>query len=194
MHVELLKVALCLGEFLLQLLVLLLQQVSLALQPLDLRLQRLQLVLLLDMLLLDQPQLLLFLDGLLLQRGDPLEGTLALVAPVHKGLRGDLHDGRLDLLLVALHVAELVLQHPVLADVEVQAHVFLLEDLILDLLLVDLLEDLLDVVLGLLEDTLLLHVLNVHCLNLHADFTQLGVSLTHFADDVFGGDLVVAGK
>ena len=194
MHVELLKVALCLREFLLQLLVLLLQQVSLALQPLDLRLQRLQLVLLLDLLLLDQPQLLLFLDGLLLERGDPLEGALPLVAAVHEGLRGDLHDGRLDLLLVALDVAELVLQHAVLADVEVQAHVFLLEDLILDLLLVDLLEDLLDVVLGLLEDTLLLHILNVYGLNLHADFTQLGVSLTHFSDDILGGDLVVAGK
>lgn len=120
-----------------------------------------------------------------------MEGTLPLVTAVHKGLRGDLHDGRLDLLLVALHVAELVLQHAVLADVKVQAHVLLFEDLILDLLLVDLLEDLLDVVLGLLEDTLLLHVLNVYGLNLHADFTQFRVSLTHFADDVLGGDLVV---
>ena len=51
-----------------------------------------------------------------------------------------------------------------------------------------------DVVLGLLEDTLLLHVLNMYGLNLHADYTQLSFSLTHFTDDVLCGDLVVAGK
>ena len=81
-----------------------------------------------------------------------------------------------------------------LADIEVQAHVLLLKDLILNLLLIDLLEDLLDVVLGLLEDSLLLQVLNMHGLNLHVDFTQFRVSLTYFTDNIFCGDLVVATK
>ena len=123
-----------------------------------------------------------------------MESTLSLVASIHKWLRGDLHDSRLDLLLVTFHVAKLVLQHLVLADIEVQPHVLLLEDLVLNLLLIDLLEDLLDVVLGLLEDSLLLHILNMHSLNLHVNFTQLRVPLTYFADDVLGGDLVVAAK
>jgi len=51
-----------------------------------------------------------------------------------------------------------------------------------------------DVVLGLLEDALFLHVLNFYGLNLYADFTQLSYSLTNFTDDFLGGDLVVAGK
>jgi hypothetical protein len=123
-----------------------------------------------------------------------LESTLSLVTSIHKWLRGDLHNGRLDLLLITFHVTKLVLQHLVLADIEVQPHVLLLEDLVLNLLLIDLLEDLLDVVLGLLEDSLLLHILNMHSLNLHVNFTQLRVPLTYFADDVLGGDLVVAAK
>ena len=81
-----------------------------------------------------------------------------------------------------------------LADIEVQPHVLLLKNLVLNLLLIDLLEDLLDVVLGLLEDSLLLQVLYVHSFHLHVDFTQLRVPLTYFTDDVLGGDLVVAGK
>ncbi len=81
-----------------------------------------------------------------------------------------------------------------LADIEVQSHVLLLEDLVLNLLLIDLLEDLLDVVLGLLEDSLLLHVLYVYSLHLHVDFTQLCVPLTYFTDYILGSDLVVAGQ
>jgi hypothetical protein len=34
----------------------------------------------------------------------------------------------------------------------------------------------------------------MHSLNLHVNFTQLRVPLTYFADDVLGGDLVVAAK
>lgn len=81
-----------------------------------------------------------------------------------------------------------------LRDLEVQAHILLLEDLILDLLLVDLLEDLLDIVLGLLEDPFLLGELHLQRLNLHVDLAQLRVSLTYLADDIFCCDLMITGE
>ena len=96
MHVVLFEIALCLREFIFEFLVLFLKEVFLTLEALDLGYYGLQLILLLQLLLLYQPQLLLAVDGLLLEGGDPLEGTLPLVAtPVHEGLAGDLHDGRL---------------------------------------------------------------------------------------------------
>jgi len=82
----------------------------------------------------------------------------------------------------------------VLRDLEVKTHVFLFEDLVLDLLLIDLLENLLDVVLGLLEDPLFLRELHLQGLYLHVDLTQLRVTLTYLADDILCCDLVVSGK
>ena len=55
----------------------------------------------------------------------------------------------------------------------VHPDVLLFEYLILDLLVVDLLEHLLNVVLRLLEDTLLLRELHLQRFHLHRDLTQL---------------------
>jgi hypothetical protein len=95
-------------------------------------------------------------------------------------------------LLVILQIPQLLLQGSLLANLKVEAHVFLFEDLILDLLIIDLLEDFLDVVLGLLEDPFLLSELNAKVFYLHIDLSKLAISFTYLADDILSTDLVVA--